>query len=157
MLIGEEIINDAFNSWLEKYGFDTRVKGLELDFAWCPATDEIVYQLISCERTDKMFMDYAYELGLLYEIDAFWLGFLHELGHSETWHLVDEEDWDVPVFLEHSEDYYRLPRETIATQWAVDFVNNCGDAVAELTRIVGPAIRRFFEINNIEEGDLYEG
>ena len=103
-----------------------------------------------------MFMDYAYELGLFYEIDAFWISFLHELGHAETWYLVDEEDWDMPESVNTMEDYFRHPRERIATEWAVDFINEHSDLVADLSRLVRPAICKFFELNNIQEGEVCE-
>ena len=92
MLIGEEIINEAMNSWLEKNGFETRIYGLDTDFSWEVGADLIRYSLATIDFSDKAFMEYAYELGLFYEIDVFWFSFLHELGHAETWHLVDEED-----------------------------------------------------------------
>ena len=156
MLIGEEIINEAMNSWLEKNGFETRIYGLDMDFSWEIGADLIRYSLVTIDFSDRAFMEYAYELGLIYEIDAFWLSFLHELGHAETWHLVDEEDMDVPESITNCNDYFRLPRETMATEWAVRFINEHSDLVADLSRIVRPAICKFFEMNDIEEGTLCE-
>ena len=147
--IGEEMVNDAFNYWLEKNGFEARVFGLENAFAWNPYKDLIYYSVVMSEQADLMFYEYVDELGLKYEIDNFWLAFLHELGHSETWCFVEEEDYDIPKNITDYE-YYRLPRESIATEWAVRFINEHADLVRDLTRIVGPVIDKFFELNEIE-------
>ena len=147
--IGEEMVNDAFNYWLEKNGFEARVFGLENAFAWNPYSDLIYYSVVMSEQADIMFYEYVDELGLKYEIDNFWLAFLHELGHSETWCFVEEEDYDIPKNITNY-DYYRLPREAVATEWAVRFINEHADLVRDLTRIVGPVIDKFFELNEIE-------
>jgi len=152
MLNGTDMITAALNTWLKKNNFEARCGGMESDFGWNPAQDYIFYSLTITEKSAQMFYEYTGELGLKYELDDFWLAFLHELGHSETWYLVDEEDWDVPIEITEY-DYFRHPREAIATEWAVDFINEHPQLVRDLTQIVGPAIRMCLELNkvNLEE------
>ena len=149
MLIGENAINDAFNSWLEKNGFTARIHGLENEFYWGSETDTIAYCFVHPERFIEDFTYVCNDIGLDYEIDIFWLSFYHELGHSLTHELItDEEIWEAD-FLSGME-YYYCNREYYATEWAVNFINRNIDKVCELMEMTKPAIMQFFTVNNIE-------
>ena len=152
MLIGENQINEIFNEWLEDNGFDARIAGLEPDFGWYMSSDTIAYSFVVAEKFDKAFQRVCEDLGLNYEIDIFWLSFFHELGHSETYHCVDEAAFLVDADL-LGDDYYYHPREIIATEWAVDYINTNIDKVKMLMQMVRPAIVRFFTVNNIQSED----
>ena len=151
MLIGESLINDAFNSWLEKYGFETRVRGLENDFYWGVNSDTISYSFVHTERFVKDFTCVCKDVGLQYDLDIFWLSFLHELGHGQTYHFVSDDEVLEADSLS-GKDYYYCIREIIATEWAVKFINEHIDLVQELMNCVRPAIINFFIKNNIEDG-----
>ena len=151
MLIGESLINDAFNFWLEKYGFETRVRGLENEFYWGVDSDTISYSFVHTEQFIEDFTCVCQDVGLLYNLDIFWLSFLHELGHGQTYHFVsDDEAWEADFL--SGMDYYYCHRELIATEWAVNFINQHADWVVELVNTVRPAILNFFAKNNIEDG-----
>ena len=149
MLIGEELINDVFNAWLKKHNFQVRVEGLDNDFGWNYKTNRIFYSFVYGAQYDDDFHRVCDELGLKYDIDIFWLSLLHEIGHSMTFHTLTDEEIDEAFDLE-GVDYYYCHREIIATEWAVNFVNNCLDLVIELMEWVKPAINQFFVANNIE-------
>jgi hypothetical protein len=150
-LIAEEKIINAFNTWLIKYGFSARVIGLDTEFCWYKNTDEIGVSFVETADTisswNKFFLD---ELNCSYIVDIFYTSFLHELGHSNTWHLVSEEESEIETIGMENEEYFHLPRELIASKWAVNYINKNVDAVAELIRLVGEAINFFVEANNIE-------
>ena len=153
MLIGESLINEAFDSWLEKYGFDARIRGLENDFFWGLDTDTISYSFVHTERFITEFTEVCNGLGLAYDIDIFWLSFFHELGHSMTYHFVDDDEVDAAEEA-IGIDYYYCTRELIATEWAVNYINEHIDLVCELMDSVRPAIINFFVKNNIEDGGV---
>ena len=153
MLIGESLINEAFDNWLEKHGFDARIRGLEEDFYWGSDTDTIAYGFVHSEQVIEDFTSVCNDIGLKYEIDIFWLSFFHELGHSMTYHFVtDDEAWEAEFM--SGMEYYYCKREIIATEWAVDFINQHIDLVKELMECVRPAIINFFVKNNIEDGGV---
>ena len=152
MLIGENQINEIFDEWLENNGFDARIAGLEPDFGWYMSSDTIAYSFVVAEKFDKAFQRVCEDLGLNYEIDIFWLSFFHELGHSETYHCIDETAFLIDADL-LGDDYYYHPREIIATEWAVDYINTHIDKVKMLMQMVRPAIVRFFTVNNIQSED----
>ena len=156
MLIGESLINEAFNSWLEKHGFDARIRGLEEEFFWGSDTDTIAYCFVHSERFIEDFTYVCNDIGLEYDIDIFWLSFFHELGHSMTYHFVDDDEaWEADFL--SGMDYYYCNREYYATEWAVNFINAHVDWVQELMDCVRPAIINFFVVNNIEDGECLNG
>ena len=150
MLIGEDAINAAFDTWLIKQGFKTRIKGLDNEFFWNFDKDLVSYSFVHAEQFERDFAEVCYDLGLQYEIDVFWLSFFHELGHGQTFQdITDDEIWEADFL--SGFDYYYCQREVVATQWAVNFVNNHFDLVLDLIEMVKPAILHFFTVNNIEE------
>ena len=149
MLIGEEAINSAFNTWLKKNHFEARIRGLENDFFWGADTDTIAYSFVHTETVANDLTQVFQDLGLAYDMDIFWLSFFHELGHSRTWHLIDDNDiWEAELL--SGFDYYYCQREIVATEWAVNFINKHFDLVQELMEMTKPAILYFFNINKIE-------
>ena len=153
MLIGESLINKAFDTWLEKHGFEARIRGLENDFYWGLDTDTISYSFVHTERFIEDFTEVCNGLGLAYDIDIFWLSFFHELGHSMTYQFVDDDEVDEAESATGIA-YYYCTRELIATEWAVKFINEHIDLVCELMEAVRPAIVNFFVKNNIEDGGV---
>jgi hypothetical protein len=149
MLIGEEKINAVFDSWLEKNGFDTRVCGLHNEFSYGESSDTIAYSIVHPTKFVTDFVNVCNSLGLAYEIDIFWLSFLHELGHAETLHLVSDADfWEAELL--DGLDYYFCNREIYATRWAVDFINRHIDLVIDLMQAIKPVMIEFYQINGIE-------
>ena len=151
-LIGEEKIINAFNKWLIKYGFSARVLGIDTEFCWYKDDNTIGISFFETAETiaswNKFFIE---ELNCSYCLDIFYTSFFHELGHSNTWHKVSIEDQEVDTLGLVNENYYHLPKEIIASQWAVDYINKNIDAVSELIQTVGEALNYFFETNELGE------
>ena len=154
-LQGVQEITNALNAWLEKHGFTARADGLCTDFGYWIDKDTIDYSLTTTEKIRDSWNSWIEEVGCEYVIDFFYSAFLHELGHSETIDQLTDEEWEISsaALLDPSItycEYYHLPRELAATQWAVDYINNHTREVTELIHTVEPALVNFVQLNNIE-------
>lgn len=160
-LRGVEDINKALNKWLADNGFETRVRGLEEDFFWYINDNTISYALVCSEASTKAWNNLLGELNCHYDIDVFYSSFLHEVFHGETYHTLDETDLDIsdtmkmiinddPDFFDDIYDiYFHLPIEIVATQAAVDFINNYPEKVQQLVETTSAAIAKFYELNGV--------
>lgn len=130
-----EQIDSAMNHWLRKNNFTARSEGLIDDFIWRYSTDTIGYTFLASQETDDAVKALFYEeLDCHYDIGVFWMSWLHELGHSETWDMIKNTDFrSVPMDLD---GYLHCYREIIASKWAVWYVNNHIDTLLELVREV---------------------
>ena len=169
-LIGIQEINDAFDAWLEKYGFSARIREMDTDFWWYH-DNTISYSLFFPDIAVPIFFKVLDDLGCEYEFDNFFFPvFLHELGHSATYYAMSEDDVEISeeataalaaINREYEvsdyETYYYIPTEYAATKWAVEFINNHFDAVQELMDTVGAAIRRFYELNEMVTEEMVGG
>ena len=143
IMINEEPINNAFNTWLEKYGFSVRVYGMSYDFGYYSDEREIVWSVLYDQEVEDMWDAFLDRMGLGYMLHHFWTSFLYEVGHDETlWMLSAEE---LAYCAERAKvcselEYFELSREIIATKWAIDFIHNNIEAVRELIASVGPLV-----------------
>lgn len=149
----------ALTKWLEKYGFeDVYIIGLKSDFGYYASNCGISYSLLSTDTITKSWEHLMRELKCPYYIDPFYTSFLHELGHDQTLHLLEEDEIayteDAEKYLCNTEEvdifeanmiYYHLPREIIATEWAIDFIKINPDAVKELIDTTQPAIKELMK------------
>lgn len=138
-------IDSVMDKWLYKHGFCASSAGLGEDFCWYAKSDTIEYTLLVDELTDKVFENFFYnELGCNYDIGVFWMSWFHELGHSMTWCDIKNIDFrNVPFDLE---SYIRCPREIVASQWAVEYINNHIEEVMELAREVDELRRQIYSL-----------
>ena len=162
-LMGENLVTIAFNHWLKKYNFEARVRGAYEDFFWFH-DDTITYSfLIPNEAVDNWYA-LLEELGCQFDIDLFYTCFLHELGHSHTYHTFEPEEIDeyeatceeiVENPSSFAEDlhyvYTHLPVEYEAARWAVDYINTYPERIKELVDLVGKAVRLFYKLNTVAE------
>lgn len=138
-------IDEVMNNWLAKHGFSAVSAGLEEDFGWYSSADAIGYTFLACADTDKAFDDLIYEeLGCCYDIGTFWTSWFHELGHSVTWYNIKDTDFrNVPFTLI---EYLHCPREIVASQWAVEYINTHIEDVMELAREVDELRRQIYSL-----------
>ena len=70
---------------------------------------------------------------------------LHEIGHTQTWGYFDNFEW-----LEYAmkspevydiEEYYEIPQEKAATDWAYEFIKEYPEVVAKLEKKMRKALR----------------
>lgn len=108
---------------------------LEEDFCWYPDDDTIDIAVVFAETSENVFSNYCISLGLDRDLfDSFGVSLLHELGHVKTYYTFSKEqikEYEKNInILETAEiddctrylTYYKLPVETAATKWAIDFI-----------------------------------
>lgn len=152
-LKGVDELLEVFNTWLDANGFATRVD-IDEDFGYFTKTDEIVISFVNVAEADAAWRHWTDSLGFPPELDVFWTSFLHELGHAETTYLFNRADWELyrnSIGLVTIQEYFELPIERAATEWALRFVQERTEDVAALVAAARPAILKFFELNNITE------
>ena len=144
-------LNQALNSWLEKYGFDTVVEGMEPSFGYYYNRDSIVYTLSMRESAIKSWSLLMEEMDCPFVINQFYTSFLHELGHAQTLDLLTEEEEQfskneeirlsqLDDIVQADYEYYHLPREIIATEWAMNFMRENENAIKELVETTAPIL-----------------
>lgn len=101
----------------------------------CAPTERTIYVAFKTDKIDKMtFMAYVKEIDKKCKFNDLMLGILHEIGHIYTYDERDEEPYNRDVELlsklfqekmltdrQLNEFYLRLPMESKATHWAVEF------------------------------------
>lgn len=128
-------INKVLNDFLKENDFDCGAEYVaESDSYYDMIEEHIVLGGQSVLRGDEIFIEYCKKLGLEKEYSINTLSFMHELGHHITLDEADDEDWeyarllDIAVLLEPDNDekylkYFTQPIEAMATEWAVEFMN----------------------------------
>lgn len=107
------------------------------DFCWWSKDNIITVSFMFAEMSENAFHNYCVSLGLDSDLySSFGVSLLHELGHVKTYYTFNykqrAEDAKSKDILESAEmdtykrymDYYKLPIETAATKWAIDFINS---------------------------------
>ena len=125
------------DKWLEEHNFDLTTR-FELEFGFYRDINIIAYSLLTTERTDRLFTEYANSLGHTYNTGIFVLSFLHEVGHYMTDDEVSDEEYNFCELCKNMMNnrcpdgnfsdtdikyYFNLSIERRATQWAVDYIN----------------------------------
>lgn len=166
-LKGLDKIDNALNAWLIKYGFKSRVHGVDSDFFWYH-DNTIGYTFFFPEEAITPWTNTLNELGCNLIIDTFYSVFLHECFHGETYWSIPEEVrnechktkelmiQDPSSFDDLYWTYYHLPVELEATAAAVKFMNTNLKAIEELVDTVGAAVREFYEINDVVDENSFD-
>ena len=110
--------------------------------------------MVVAETHSQSFMDRVERLYPDVKADEFLWGLLHEIGHIETIDDFDDDEIaefhlikDVPNISD--EEYYEVPDEFEATDWAANFMRENEALVDSFWAKVQPEIQRFYEVNNI--------
>lgn len=100
-------------------------------FAYDPTCETIIFNLdedIIANQQWKIFLKYKFNFTLTKE-NIFTLSILHELGHHYTENLFSDEEWECQASestltetdeLKIQQEYFNLPIELAATEWAVN-------------------------------------
>lgn len=134
-----KMINDVLNEFLANFECHAE---LGSDFCYWQSSNLIWYTPAIIDKDAKYFMEYWHSLAPEITINPFLASLLHEVGHNETLHWLTEEEvhycedekveisWrlDVCTSTEEQKNYYfqyfTLPDEKEATDWAIDYVRN---------------------------------
>lgn len=130
------------------------------DFYYYYKQNKIEYSVLVSERMDKLFLNYAKTIGLEKEIPIFILSLLHEIGHSKTYDTLTPEEVELSqatkAILDGEKDqdcfeYFNTPEEKIATEWAIEFINNNYNRLIKwYNNNFIPVINKFYQQNNIK-------
>ena len=149
-MLDTSAMDRVLNNWLADNGFECEVK-CDTDFAYYYADSLITYALVVSERMDNLFLDFANRHGLKVDCGIFLLSFFHELGHNETMdELEDDEFYNGDKNKLEPEEYFNLTEEIVATEWAIDYINNHADEVERLAKDFQEEMKKFLEKNEIE-------
>lgn len=123
-----------------------------------------IYYTLREEPEEKYFLDYVFSLAPdLRGYDGFLISFLHELGHHYTLDELSEdeanESWDAKYRISNEyedgrvdlqEEYFNLPDEAAATNWAIEYIRNNREKIDEFWSKLLNAIVQFYEANITE-------
>jgi len=144
-------INNYINDYVSEWGLSSQ---LDTDFAYDPVEDIVYWSVVVSEKNSKEFKEFFESLGCVVKADVFIYSLFHEIGHSQTLEYVSEEDynysWDRKADPEITNyEYFRLPNEIVATQWAVDYINSNAEEIEEFWNGLQPLLMKFYNKNHI--------
>ena len=165
-LKGLDKIEEILNRFLQEWECTVR---LESDFAYYYYSNTIAYSFCCSNVGDMLFSEVINRLCPEIHCDIFLWSFLHELGHHETYDDLEDSDvlfsldekeriqkeqegiTDVKQRMDIARQYYVLPDELAATQWAVDYMRaHTAEMQALWEEELKPAIINFYELNKVE-------
>lgn len=123
------------------------------DFRYYPQNNIIEFALVVNDPFAKSFMNFAESLNPVHA-DIFLWSFFHELGHAETENEFDDDD-DTEYLKSITSaktdiEYYNIPQEYAATDWAGKFMIEHGAEVAQLWKELAPAIATFYNVMEVK-------
>lgn len=144
-------INNYIDNYVSEWGLTSQ---LDTDFAYDPVEDIVYWSVVVSEKNSEDFKEFFESLGCVVKADVFIYSLFHEIGHSQTLEYVSEEDynysWDRKADPEITNyEYFRLPNEIVATQWAVDYINNNAEEIEEFWNGLQPLLMKFYNKNHI--------
>jgi len=144
-------ITNVLQKYLEENGFDAVVE-CDSDFNYYNSSSTITYALIVAKDSAEWIKEFAISRGLKYDCGDFFLPFFHELGHHETMFLLEDEEEDYSNSIKKNLSstkkdyfiYFNLPDEVMATDWAIDYINNNKDKLQILANELQPLVEEFY-------------
>ena len=148
-------ITRALQNWVNQNGFEDISIICDDEWYYDHAKTAIAYTMSKDPIVEETFKEYCRNCGLLDDFDPFILSFFHELGHYETFDIVEDNEYENDYFCKVAlnmkenrtrEDYfayYDLEMEWMATAWAIKYIQLHSDEVRELELEID--IIRYFE------------
>ena len=171
-LKGMKKLNKAILSEVQRFGIKKVDCEPEFSYAW---KDEKIGYKVVVDETDNYFDEFVndrFDFPVEYD---FIISILHEVGHRKTgddiqgdlydFCLAEKERLFDLIALEADEEkikkyyfqYFNLPDEIMATQWAVNYMKKHPRITKKMMKNMGDAIQDFYKINNvIDDEDLKE-
>lgn len=119
-------------------GFNVSVKW-DKDFGYYEDSEEVGVTLVSDERS-QWFMENAFNRGLSYDCGDFIASFMHEIGHHFTLDKISRKQDRIinkrkrklnGNKRKHNFKYFNILDEVLATNWAIDYINNNEDIIEQ--------------------------
>ena len=142
-------LNKVLNDFLEPFDCSAYFND---DFCYWYVGSKINYTLVVTDNQADSFLAFAESLFPSIHADIFLWSFLHELGHHETLDDFDEEThllYRTIVNNENlsDEEYYNLPLEKAATEWAGNYMLSHISEISKLWNKIAPLIQQFYKEN----------
>lgn len=162
---GLKKLNKAITAELSPFGISKASCGTEYSF--CYADDSITYKITEGAIDDIWFSEFVKERFNL-EAESFILSILHEVGHYKTNDEIQGEifnfctreknrisaeikDADEKLSKKLEWEYFNLPDEIMATQWAVNYIQTHKKKVQNMREKIRKALIKFYNKNNVRE------
>ena len=160
MLYGTNELLELCNDFVAEIGDFEEIE-LNTEFFCYPTTNEIFISVLASANAVKEFMDTLSARTSIDDISEFTWSLLHEVGHCQTWHMMNQrtinhckhtkrkiERGSIP-----SVAYYTLTDERIATDWAIRYVEQNHKAVKAFDKMALALLTEFFVSNEVDLGD----
>lgn len=158
--VDTSMIDKVLNDFLEPF---EAIAEMGDTFCYCLVSSTINYTLLE-EPEEKYFLNHVFSLAPdLAGYDGFLISFLHELGHHYTLDELSEDEVDESLSAKYrisdeytdgrvdlQEEYYNLPDEAAATNWAIEYIRNNREKIDEFWSKLLNAIVQFYEANVTE-------
>lgn len=152
--------NKELSLWFNAHGI-TNLEFVEgEDFCYYHNQHVVQWGMLQTPRVDANFRQFFYEYGLEYDdVHIFFLSLLHEVGHYMTLHYFSEEakESDKVAKENRLSDstidtdywYWELPTEFAANMWAINWMNENQELMAELYDFCMERLYAIFSDENI--------
>ena len=156
-MFGIEQILDCCTEFINDIGdFEDVVLGM--DFSCFPTTNEIQIAVIASAVSVDDFRQNLYSRTQVRDISEFTWSLLHEVGHCQTWHMMNDRTINHCKNVKRKINrgslprttYYSLTDERIATDWAIRFVDRNHEIVKEFDYQILKLLDKFYQ-ENLEE------
>lgn len=158
MLIGLDNLLTLCDLFLEDNIGEFESVDISTDFECYPNTKEIFISIVALENALDEFMANLETRTEIDDISEFTWSFLHEVGHCQTDHFLNERTKNhcrnikrkinrgsVPTKV-----YYTLAEEKMATDWAIDFATANHKTVKAFDRMALQLLTEIFIQNDID-------
>ncbi len=122
------------------------------DFEYYTGSNTICFALTVSDKHETSFIKFAESLHPIHA-DIFLWSFLHELGHNQTEDDFEDDDteyWDQVLRVKTDEEYYNIPQEYAATNWAGEYMEEHAEELGKLWNLLAPAIKAFYKTMEVE-------
>lgn len=146
MKFTKELIEEL-NAWLLANGFDLEC-GVGEELQYDVMINTIIVPLEYDNSLDTYFMNFLRKNGLENNFDAITLSLLHEIGHAETEHLFNRQEWNREAVIksmlsmtdasieEINYGYWSTATELSANLWLIMYVKLFAEKVEQLEEII---------------------
>lgn len=168
-LKGLKKLNKAITAEVQRFGVDRAV--CESEFAWYFKESKLAFKAVT-DISDELFDSFVEERFNYHVEHDFPLSILHEIGHRETgndidgcvyeWCLSEKERLNKEMEKADTEEdvkilfyqYFNLPDEIMATQWAVNYAKHHPRIVKKIWKNAEKAFHEFYAKNDLLPEDI---
>ena len=167
-LKGKNKLNKAISAELKPFGISKAE--LSDEYSYCFEDESIAFKITENGMEDIFFNDFIKERFDYVCAFPFVLSLLHEVGHHKANDEIEGAIYDfciaekerINIAINESSDieeikvfeyqYFNLPDEIMATQWAVNYAKTHPKKIAEMWAKMKKALFEFYKANGVFDG-----